>query len=103
LDLYESNQEAKRIVISSSTNSLLKKWQNVLETDNIEYANDFDYSISQKYFSYNPNGYNNRVSVIVNQNGKIAYIDENFVSVDEAILYAKIDELIKKGNKLWQI
>lgn len=98
LDLYESNQEAKRIVISSSTNSLLKKWQNVLETDNIEYANDVDYSISQKYFSYNPNGYNNRVSVIVNQNGKIAYIDENFVSADEAILYAKIDELIKKGK-----
>ncbi|HQU85552.1 MAG TPA: redoxin family protein, partial [Pyrinomonadaceae bacterium] len=88
--------EAKRIMISSSTDSLLGKWKDVLGTHNVEFANDADYSIAQKYFSYNPNGYNNRVSVIIDKKGKIAYIDESFDFNDEEILNKKIDELLKK-------
>jgi len=96
LDKPKAKQEAKRIMISSSTESLLEKWQEVLETHNVVYANDADYSIAQKYFSYNPNGYNNRVSVIIDKKGKIAYIDESFDFNDEEILNKKIDELSKK-------
>lgn len=95
-DIKNPKNEAKRIVISSSTESLLEKWKDVLSTHNIEYANDADYSIAQKYFSYNPNGYNNRVSVIIDKKGKIAYIDESFDFNDEEILNKKIDELSKK-------
>ncbi|MCD9185340.1 MAG: peroxiredoxin family protein [Pyrinomonadaceae bacterium] len=95
-DIKNSKNEAKRIVISSSTASLLEKWKNVLGTHNVEYANDPDYSISQKYFSYNPNGYNNRVSVIIDKKGKIAYIDESFDFDDEKVLNKKIYQLLKK-------
>jgi peroxiredoxin len=88
--------KTRRIMISSSTNSLLSEWQEALETESIEYANDPDYSISSKYFSYNPNGYNNRVSVIIDRKGKIAYIDKDFAFSDEAVLNAKIYELQNK-------
>lgn len=96
LDFKLPTNEAKRIVISSSTNSLLSNWQNVLKTQNIIYANDADYSTSLKYNSYNPNGYNNRVSVIIDRKGKIAYIDKSFENKDESILNAKLEESLKK-------
>lgn len=95
-DKSKTNEEAKRIVISSSTNSILSNWQKVLNTKNIIYANDADYSTSLKYMSYNPNGYNERVSVIIDRKGKIAYIDKSFESKDEETLNAKLDELLKK-------
>lgn len=86
----------KRIVVSSSTPSLLVQWRQALATTNIIYANDPDYSISKQYFSYNPAGYNNRVSVIIDQKGRIAYIDDSFEANDEAVLNAKIEELMAK-------
>ena len=100
LDVTALNSEkTKRIVISSSTKSLLEKWQQLLDTENITYANDADYSISTKYFSYNPKGFNNRVSVIIDQKGKIAYIDKNFNPNDELVLNTKIEELLKQDEK----
>jgi peroxiredoxin len=89
-------KEPRRIMISSSTTSILNKWKEVIGTYNVEYANDPDYAVSTQYFSYNPQGYNNRVSVIVDQNGKIAYIDPDFNSGDEEMLNAKMYELAKK-------
>lgn len=99
LDTTKFKKDPKRIVISSSTNSLLIEWRKVLTTKNIEHTNDADYSISTKYLSYNPSGYNNRVSVIINQQGKIAYVDNDFSFNTEAILIAKIEELYQKENK----
>lgn len=96
LDLKLPTEEAKRIVISSSTTPILFNWQKALNTQNIIYANDADYSTSLKYGSFNPNGYNNRVSVIIDRNGKIAYIDKSFESRDEEILNKKLAELLKK-------
>lgn len=86
----------QRVVVSSSTAPLLEQWRQALGTRNIVYANDPDYSISKQYFSYNPTGYNNRVSVIIDQKGRIAYIDESFEASDEKALEAKIEELIAK-------
>jgi len=91
--------ETRRILISSSTDSLLNRWQGLLGTENVQYANDPDYSISQTYLSYNPKGYNNRVSVIVDQKGKIAFIDQSFDYEDDAVISKKIDELAEKGSR----
>lgn len=96
LDFKLPTEEAKQIVISSSTNPILFNWEKALDTNNIIYANDADYSTSLKYGSYNPNGYNNRVSVIIDRKGKIAYIDKSFEAKDEEILNKKLDELLKK-------
>lgn len=90
---------AKKIVISSSTDSLLTKWREVLGAESLEFTNDPDYSISSRYFSYNPAGYNNRVSVIIDQKGRIAYIDDNFEPGDGQILEAKVAELITNKSK----
>jgi peroxiredoxin len=92
-------KEPRRIMISSSTASILDKWKQVIGTYNVEYANDPDYSVSSQYFSYNPQGYNNRVSVIVDQKGKVAYIDPDFTFNDEAALNQKMYELVQKDNK----
>lgn len=97
LDFKLPTEEAKRIVISSSTNPILFNWEKALNTENIIYANDADYSTSLKYGSYNPNGYNNRVSVIIDRKGKIAYIDKSFEAKDEEILNKKLDQLLKKN------
>ena len=98
LDFKLPTEEAKRIVISSSSNSILFNWQKALNTENIIFANDADYLTSLKYGSYNPNGYNNRVSVIINRKGKIAYIDKSFENKDERILNIKLDEILKKKH-----
>jgi peroxiredoxin len=86
----------KRVVVSSSTPALLEQWRQALGTENIIYANDADYSISRRYFSYNLAGYNNRVSVIIDQKGRIAYIDDHFDANDDVLLNAKIEELVAK-------
>ncbi|MBS1797533.1 MAG: redoxin family protein [Acidobacteria bacterium] len=91
-----AKEKARRIVVSSSTASLLSEWQRLLGTTNVEYANDADYSASLAYGSYNPAGYNERVSVIVDRRGRIAYIDKHFDAGDEAVLEARMDELLKK-------
>jgi peroxiredoxin len=91
-------KEPRRIMISSSTTSILNKWKQVIGTYNVEYANDPDYSVSSQYFSYNPQGYNNRVSVIVDQKGKVAYIDPDFTFNDEAVLNEKMYVLAKKDK-----
>jgi peroxiredoxin len=88
--------EARRIAISSSTPSLLQSWKGLIGTNNIEYANDPDYSVSASYSAYNPLGYNNRVSVIVDRKGKIAFIDSDFSADDEAILNRKIQDLLAR-------
>jgi peroxiredoxin len=96
LDLKTPADDAKRIVVSSSTPSILENWQNALKTNNVFYANDTDYSTSLKYGSYNALGYNNRVSIIVDRRGKIAYIDKSFERDDEKVLNAKLNELLKR-------
>lgn len=92
----DAKKEAVRIVVSSSTAPLLEKWRDALGTKNVIYANDPDYSVSWQYFSYNPEGFNNRVSVIIDKKGRIAYIDDHFDPNDEGVLNAKIESLIAK-------
>jgi peroxiredoxin len=88
--------EARRIAISSSTPMLLQSWKGLLGTTNFEYANDPDYSVARSYSAYNPLGYSNRVSVIVDRKGRIAYVDTDFSLRDEQVLNRKIEELLSK-------
>lgn len=90
------NKEAVRVAISSSTVPILEEWEEVLGTENIIYANDNDYSVSLKYGSFNPNGYNNRVSVIIDRKGRIAFIDKDFGINSEKVLNAKLENLLSR-------
>ncbi len=88
--------EARLIAVSSSTPLLLMSWKGLLGTNNIEYANDPDYAVSTSYSAYNPLGYNNRVSVIIDRKGKVAHIDTDYSIEDEAVLNRKIEELLNR-------
>lgn len=89
------NHDVKYFSISESTPELLENWKNALNTTHIEYINDSDYSISQTFGSYNPEGYNNRMTVIIDKNGKIVYIDKDYkLSKD-----AEIEKIIQKLQK----
>lgn len=86
-------KDPRRIAITNSTGPLLDKWKTLLGTYNIEYANDPYYAVAASYFAYNPAGYSNRVSIIIDQKGKIAYIDTDYTFSDQEILERKLDEL----------
>lgn len=92
ITLKETPKEPKRILISSSTNSLLKNWESALGTSKVVYVNDADYSVSKVYSSYNENGYNNRVSVVVDKNGKIAFVEMSYNGETDK----KIEEVLNK-------
>lgn len=86
----------RRIAISRSSAALLTNWGNLLGTHNIEYASDLDFSVASAYSAYNTAGYHNRVSVVIDKKGKIAYIDQDYSLVDESIMNEKIDRLLAK-------
>jgi peroxiredoxin len=88
-------KEPRRIVITNSTGPLIDKWKALLATRNVEYANDPDHSVATSYFAHNPAGYSNRVSVIIDQKGKIAYIDTDYTLDDQRTLEWKLAELSK--------
>jgi peroxiredoxin len=92
ITLKETPKEPKRILISSSTQSLLKNWESALGTSKIVYVNDANYSVSKAYSSYNENGYNNRVSVVVDKTGKIAFVEMNYNAETDK----KIEEVLNK-------
>ncbi len=87
-------KDPRRIAITSSTPSLLEKWKTLLATQNVEYANDADYSVASSYSVINPAGYLNRVSIIVDQKGRIAHIDSDYSFADEWELNRKVEELL---------
>ncbi len=94
--VFPKTEEVIRVVISGSTEPILEKWQEVLGTENITYANDADYSVSLKYGSYNSSGYNNRVSIIIDRKGRIAYIDKNFGINSEKVLNEKLENILSR-------
>jgi peroxiredoxin len=53
-----------------------------MELNNIKLISDNTGEISAMYASYNPLGYNNRTLFLIDKEGKVTYIDWNYV-VDE--------------------
>ena len=73
-----------KLAISSAQPALLREWKNLLNTHDMNYISDIDYSISQQYGSYDAtHGYNQRTVFIINKAGKIAFVDDNY-TIDDA-------------------
>lgn len=87
------NQSIRYYAISESTQEILNNWQNILATHHIHYMNDANYSITQAFGAYNEQGYANRMTVIVDKKGKIAYINDSYTLDQE-------DEIRKVVNSL---
>jgi len=82
--------------ISESTPEILDNWKAALGTHHIQYANDADYSVAQAFGAYNPEGYCNRMTVIIDKNGKIAYLDKDYKFEKETEIEKVIERLQKK-------
>jgi peroxiredoxin len=88
-----TNTRTVYFAISESTPEILQKWQESLKTYHVRYLNDPDYSISQAFGAYNPKGYNNRITVIIDKNGNIAYIDKEYNLNKESEIQSIVEEL----------
>ena len=53
-----------------------------MNVKNVKLVSDHTGQISQLYLSFNSLGYNNRTIFIIDKNGKISFIDWNYI-VDE--------------------
>lgn len=96
VDDLGTQKKYRKLMISSSTPALLKVWGETLGTNDVQYVNDPGHITSRKYSSYLPEGYNRRVSCLVDRNGRIAYIDMDYAPEDEAVLQTKMQELLAK-------
>ncbi len=83
--------------VSESTPEILENWKRALGTYHIQYVNDPDYSISQAFGAYNLEGYNNRITVIIDKDGKIAYMDSDYKLGKEAEIQEVITKLQSKS------
>jgi peroxiredoxin len=85
-----------KLAISSATPKLLNEWKNLLKTHDIDYISDIDYSISQRYGSYDAaQGYNKRVVFIIDKKGEIAFVDDDY-TIDDA---EKIKQVLRTIDK----
>lgn len=92
----ENNLGVNYYAISESTPEILGNWKTVLGTHHIQYINDSDYSIALAFGAYNPEGYSNRMTVIIDKDGKIAYIDKDYKFDKEEEIQKVIKELQEK-------
>ena len=95
-DHLSNKKKYRKLMISSSTPSLLKAWGETLGTYDVQYVNDPGHITARKYGSYLPEGYNRRVSCIIDRNGRIAYIDMDYSPEDELLLQERMQELLAK-------
>jgi len=80
-----------KIAISASTPELLSLWRRTLRTRDMHYVNDADYAIARRYGSFDAQaGYNLRKVFIVDREGKIAYIDEDYAPGDAPAIAAAL-------------
>ncbi|MFV0329066.1 MAG: redoxin domain-containing protein [Dysgonomonas sp.] len=86
-----NNPSVRYYAISESTPEILNNWKAALGTHHIQYINDADYSIASAFGAYNPEGYCNRITVIIDKNDKIAYLDNDYKINKEA----EIQKVIK--------
>ncbi|GEM_PF-317985 len=103
IQLIDHNPALDKIdtyAISSSTEPLLELWKKALRTNNINYINDHNYSISTAYNAYNNLGYSNRATYIIDKDGIIVYANPDFTYEDEANFPAILENLAMKDESL---
>lgn len=72
-------RNVRTFALSESTPELLARWQSILVTRDIQYINDSDYSAAQTYGAYDAQqGYNRRVTAVIDRQGRIAYLDQDY-------------------------
>lgn len=88
----------ERLAITSSTAPLLNAWESRLRTNGrMQFVNDPDYSIAQTYWSYDlDKGYNHRTVFIIDQKGKIAFIDWEYSREDSKIVKEALEAIAKR-------
>jgi peroxiredoxin len=89
--------DVERFAISSSTPALLEAWEHLLKTKgHIQLVNDPDYRIAQAYSSYDhDNGYNRRSVFIIDNQGRVAYIDWDYTREDNAAVQKALEDISK--------
>lgn len=96
--MLPDNTGVRYYAISESTPEILDNWNRILGTHHIQYINDADYSIVQAFGAYNPAGYSNRMTVIIDGEGKIAYIDKDYKFEKDTEIQKIIKELQAKSK-----
>jgi peroxiredoxin len=93
-----AHAKIERLAITSSTPSLLNKWESTLKTaGRMQFVNDLDYGIAQAYSSYDRSkGYNYRTVFIVDKNGRIAFVDWEYRREDSRVVKEAIEAIAKK-------
>ena len=100
LDSFNSiNKYYNTYVISASTPKLLSLWHTALRTRHTIYVNDPYYETAIRYGAYNEKeGYNNRVTYIIDKEGVIRYIDTDYTYDDEKTIENEIEKLLKEDG-----
>lgn len=93
---YTGNDDLEILMVSISNEYILAKWRKDLNLNSVKMVIDSDGSISRKYSSYNPLGYNKRTVFLVDKTGKISYINWDY-KVDE-VDFAKLKESVLALN-----
>lgn len=72
-----------KLAVSASTPGLLAGWRRTLRSRDLHYVNDPDYAIARRYGSYDAAaGYNLRKVFIVDREGRIVFVDEDYAPGD---------------------
>ncbi len=77
-----NEDDVEILMVSNSGLDILNKWKKDMDLKNVKLVSDLSGSIASSYSSFNPLGYNNRTLFIINKEGKISYIDCDYI-VDE--------------------
>lgn len=84
----------KKYLITNATQDLLELWKEVSDTEDLIYLNDEDGSISKSYNALNPEGYNTRITYVIDSNGIIKAIADLKTDEDIQTLMNSLYELI---------
>ena len=93
-----AQEKIERLAITSSTSTLLNKWESTLKTaGRMQFVNDLDYGVAQAYSSYDRSkGYNYRTVFIVDKNGRIAFVDWEYSREDSRVVKEALEAIAKK-------
>lgn len=93
-----ANSGVHYFAISESTAEILNNWKSALGTHHVQYLNDEDYSLAGVFGAYNPKGYCNRVTIVIDKDGKIAYMNKDYTLDKEPEIQAVVQNLISHSK-----
>lgn len=93
----ETGDDLEILMVSVSSGEIINKWKDDMGFKNVKMVNDLTGEISAKYSSYNPLGYNNRTVFLIDKQGKVKYIDWDYIvdDYDYSLVMSQISSLSK--------